>query len=318
MDVRHLRHVMAIHRAGSFAKAAEALGIAQSTLSKSVARLEDQLGLPLFERSGAGAVATPMGLVVAGRAQRIIGEAERLRRDVELAAAGEVGEICIGVGPALRPVFLPEFTLALTRRWPRLRTLIDVESRDRLVADFRQGRYDIIFTAYADELDAPDHVITEVLRDPVLAVAAPDHPLARLPVVSVNAFLDFPNAGSTATSMLTAVGAVLKEPPTAPQTTSFQCSDDATTIALARAGVATAFFPRNMIRAELAAGQLVPLALDWRLTLKIVAVTTRAASTSPLVAAIVSMACAVASGDARAVNAPSSRRAPQPRGRRSP
>lgn len=55
MDIRQMRHVMAIHHAGSFARAAEELGLAQSTLSKSIARLEDQLGVTLFERSGAGA-----------------------------------------------------------------------------------------------------------------------------------------------------------------------------------------------------------------------------------------------------------------------
>jgi len=127
MDIRQLRHMMSIHRMGSFARAAEQLGLAQSTLSKSIARLEDQLGLRLFERSGAGAVVTPMGAVVIAGAERIVEEAERLRRDVELAAAGDLGEIRIGLGPAFRPRFLPRFTEAIVRRWPRLKLMIDVE-----------------------------------------------------------------------------------------------------------------------------------------------------------------------------------------------
>lgn len=290
MDIRQLRHMMAIHRTGSFAKAAEQLGLAQSTLSKSIARLEDQLGLRLFERSGAGAVVTPMGAVVIAGAERIVEEAERLRRDVELAAAGDLGEIRIGMGPAFRPRFLPRFTEATVRRWPRLKLMIDVERRERLILDYRAGRYDVILLAHAAELEEPENVISDLMREPIVAVAAPDHPLAALSRISPDAFLAHPHAAASATSMLTAPGAVLGERPTRPDEPLIQCSDDQTVLALAKAGLATAFASRHLARPEIEAGRLVPLPLDWRLTLRLVAVTTRAAQSSPVVQGILGLA----------------------------
>lgn len=290
MDVRHLRHVLAIQRAGSFARAAEDLGLAQSTLSKSVARLEDELGLKLFERSGTGAAPTPMGLVVAARAERIIGEAERLQRDVELAAAGETGDIRIGLGPALRPVFLPRFAESVVRRWPRLNILVDVERRERLLSDFRAGRYDLILTARSDELEGPDNVSSEIMREPLIPVASPAHPLARLSSIGPDEFLAHPHAAASTISLLTGFGAVMEETPTLPVEPQIQCSDDATVISLARAGLATAFMTHHVAQPEIEAGRLVPLPLRWRLTIVLVAVTTRAAASSPLVQALITQA----------------------------
>ena len=135
MDVRHMRQVLAIHRHGSFVKAAEEVGVAQPTLSKSIARLEDELGLKLFDRSGVGAKVTPMGALLVQRAKSIIAEAERLSRDIELVAAGQIGEARIGIGPALRRTFLPRFVGTLAARHPALRLHLSVDSRDRLSAD---------------------------------------------------------------------------------------------------------------------------------------------------------------------------------------
>jgi DNA-binding transcriptional LysR family regulator len=72
MDVRHMRQVLAIHRHGSFVKAADEIGVAQPTLSKSISRLEDELGLRLFDRTGSGAKVTPMGALLVARAETII------------------------------------------------------------------------------------------------------------------------------------------------------------------------------------------------------------------------------------------------------
>lgn len=290
MDVRQLRHVQAIQRAGSFARAAEDLGLAQSTLSKSIARLEDQLGLRLFERSGSGAQPTPMGMVVAVRAERIIDEAERLQRDVELAATGGLGEIRIGLGPALRPNFLPLFAEAVVRRWPRLKIVMDVERRERLIADYRSGRFDMILTSRTPELEGPDNIATEVMRDPVFALAAPDHPLAAQASITPDEFLAYPHAAASAASMLVGQGAVLEDWPTRPVDPQILCSDDQTVIALARAGLATCFMPRHIARPEIQAGRLTPLALQWRMTIRLMATTTRAAANAPVVQELLQIA----------------------------
>ena len=74
LDIRDMRQILAITQYGSFAKAAEALGVAQPSLSKSIARLEDKLKVKLFDRSALGSALTPIGELIVERAARIVTE----------------------------------------------------------------------------------------------------------------------------------------------------------------------------------------------------------------------------------------------------
>jgi len=286
MDVRHMRQVLAIHRRGSFVKAAEDVGVAQPTLSKSISRLEDELGIKLFDRTGSGAKVTPMGALLVGRAETIIAEAERLARDIELAAAGQIGEARIGVGPAMR-AFLPSFAEALAIRWPSLRLNLNVDMRDRLLADLKAGALDMVIVASAPEL-GDDYVQTEIMREPVLAVAGPAHPLAGRDRITVEEFLRYPNAGAAEPSMLSAAGAQGGEG--FRQDSVVVCNDDTTLKLLASRGLVTLFANQHMVQPELDSGELVRLPLEWRMTISFVAVMTRATSLSPIFREIVELA----------------------------
>lgn len=285
MDVRHMRQVLAIYRHGSFAKAADAVGVAQPTLSKSIARLEDELGLKLFDRTGSGATVTPMGALLVGRAETIIAEAERLARDIELVAAGQIGDARIGVGPAMRP-FLPRFAEALTTRWPSLRLHLNVDMRDRLLPQLKAGALDVAIIARTPELD-DDYVQTEIVHEPVVAVASPDHPLAKLGHVTIEAFLRYPNAGAAEPSMLTAPGA---EGSDFQQDSLIVCNDDVTLKRLASSGLVTLLANQSLVQPELDTGELVLLPLAWRMNISFVAIMTRATSHSPIFREIVDLA----------------------------
>jgi len=293
MDVRHMRQVLAIHRHGSFVKAAEDVGVAQPTLSKSISRLEDELGIKLFDRTGSGAKVTPMGALMVSRAETIIAEAERLARDIELAAAGQIGEARIGLGPAMR-AFLPPFAEPLAIRWPSLRLHLNIDLRDRLLADLKAGALDMVITASAPELGG-DYVQAEIMREPVLAVAGPDHPLARLDRITVEAFRRYPNAGATGPSMLTAPGSHGAEDGLR-QDPIVLCNDDTTLKRLASRGLVTLLANQHMVQRELDTGELVRLPLEWRMTISFVAVMTRATSHSPIFREIVEIAQEVGRG----------------------
>ena len=77
VDIRNMRHLLAVREHGSFAKAAQVLQISQPSLSASISRLEDRLKVKLFERSAAGSFITPVGEFVAERASRVIAEVDR-------------------------------------------------------------------------------------------------------------------------------------------------------------------------------------------------------------------------------------------------
>ena len=289
-----MRQVLAIHRHGSFVKAAEEVGVAQPTLSKSIARLEDELGLRLFDRTGTGAKVTPMGALLVRRAQSIIAEAERLDRDIELIAAGQIGEARIGLGPALRRIFLPRFAEALATRHPALRLRLDVETRERLVADLKAGSVDMVICARAPDLAGPDYVQTVILREPFVAVASPDHPLAGRDGITAEEFTRYPSAGAAQPYILPA-GAVdggvsiLQEP-------RIVCNDDSTLRRLAARGLVTVFANRHLVQGALESGELVALRLAWDVSVTVVAVTTRAASHSPILREVAALAEEVGRG----------------------
>jgi LysR family hydrogen peroxide-inducible transcriptional activator len=166
MDVRQLRQVMAIGRNGSFSKAAKDLGIAQPTLSKGIARLEDELGVRLFDRSGWSAKMTPIGEFIARQAETILNEAHQLDRNVQLFARGELGDLKIGLGPALRTTFMPRLAAMVLTRHPHLRLTIRTASSIELRHAMHSGDLDMIILADTAIAQEQNLVIVEVMVEP--------------------------------------------------------------------------------------------------------------------------------------------------------
>lgn len=313
MDVRHMRQVLAIHRHGSFVRAAEELGIAQPTLSKSIARLEDQLGVKLFDRSGAGAQATPLGELILGRARRIVADAERLARDIELTARGDIGEARIGVGPAARSVILPELAARLARRYPELRLDISLDRRERLLADLHSGALDIVFTGRGPDMDGPDLLPTDLVEEAVVAVASPDHPLAQRAHITLEDFAAYPTAAGGLPSLLLkrnleqAKGLAAVAP-------HVVCNDDFLMKRLTVLGVTTMCANLHLLQAEIESGELVRLPLDLGVTMSIAAVMTRPSAHSPILRDIVQLAWMVC----RDLELPPPKEMAAPRAERAP
>ena len=82
-DLRKLRHVVGVARAGSFTSASNNLAITQSALTKSVADVESLLGSQLFRRLPRGVALTPVGEMFVPRAERILADAQELMSDLE-------------------------------------------------------------------------------------------------------------------------------------------------------------------------------------------------------------------------------------------
>lgn len=282
MDVRHMRQILAIHRHGSFMKAAADLGVAQPTLSKSIARLEDELGLKLFDRTGSGAKLTPMGALVAERADRIVVEAERLERDVALVGVGELGQARIGVGAGLREIFLPAFAVDIATRYRSLRLHLQVESRDLLLLRLERGDCDLVFAVDGPDMQRPDLVRSEIFRDHTAIVAAPQHPLAGRRHIPIETFVQFPSATVTASTGFALPELLGLDEAASRAASFFICNDYEASKRLALAGLATTMMPAHTVQRELKSGALVELDLDWRLDLTIVALMTRAASHAPI------------------------------------
>lgn len=289
-----MTQVVAIAQHGSFGKAAGELGISQPTLSKSIARLEDELGFKLFDRSGWRAQLTPLGVFVVDRAERLIAQSRRFEREIDLFALGEFGEVRIGLGPVLREEFMPQLAGEIIRRHPGLQPSLRSEGRIGLLQGLASGDYDLLFVADGADLAERSLLSFDVMRDPAIAVASPAHPLAGRGRISLSEFLQHPIAASArAASSPPAIFPLPHLSAPADFRPAVVANDIRTCIALAQQGFCTYVGSGHLLRAPIASGKLVRLDVDFAYEFHTVAAMSAASAHSPLLKRIVAYAQAI-------------------------
>lgn len=188
MTLTELRYAVALAQEQHFGRAAERCHVSQPTLSVGMKRLEDYLGVLLFERSKGAVYLTPIGESIIEQAQKVLAEANAV---LEMAHAGRnqlssplrVGAIYT-VGPYLLPHLIPQLhTVA-----PQMPLYIEENFTHVLRERLREGELDAIIIALP--FSEPD-VLTKLLYDEALCVLLPaDHPLAAEQRLSAEALED--------------------------------------------------------------------------------------------------------------------------------
>lgn len=293
MDVWNLEQVAALARYGSFARAAEQLRISQPTLSKSVARLEDELRVQLFDRTPSGAVLTPIGALIADRADRILARTRQLAREAELAAGGETGTLRLGISPGWRTYFPADLVLRIADAFPRFQVEVLQSSREDLIARIAAHEIDIAVVGGGPDLAQNNLVVDPILRGQVRALAAPGHPLAQRPTVSARELAEFPCI--TAFGLIAGARAadVTEESDAAGR--FYRTNDYHFLLPIALAGRATLVSSVPLVQDDVASGRLVILKLRRELAYTVVAASSPAARGSPIAQMIIDLARANAS-----------------------
>jgi LysR family hydrogen peroxide-inducible transcriptional activator len=174
MTLTELRYVVAVARERHFGRAAEACFVSQPTLSVAVRKLEDELGVQLFERGPGEVSVTPAGQRIIEQAQRVLEEAARIK---ELAVAGRdplAGPLRLGAIYTIGPYLLPKLIPILRKNAPSMQLLIQENFTHRLTEMLKSGEVDAILIALP--FDEPG-VVTHVLYDEPFFVAVPKgHP----------------------------------------------------------------------------------------------------------------------------------------------
>src|SRR6188768_4356207 len=120
MTLQQLEYIIAVERERHFAKAAEKCFVTQATLSMMIKKLEDELGVRIFDRSKQPVTITRDGEEIISRGKKILGETYMLREFVREMKSEVSGEIRIGIIPTLAPYLLPMFLKAFTSKFPQL------------------------------------------------------------------------------------------------------------------------------------------------------------------------------------------------------
>ena len=139
MELKSLRHFVALVEHQGFARAGEAIGLSQPALSRSIQTLEQRLGCDLINRGGKGVELTPQGQLVLEHARRLLAGSTALRNALRQFNDLEAGELLMGAGPFPAAGLLPRVLGQFNRRYPGVRVHMEVQHwvalRNQLLAE---------------------------------------------------------------------------------------------------------------------------------------------------------------------------------------
>lgn len=176
MELRQIRYFLAVADARHFTKAAQVLGISQSTLSAQVKELERDLGAALFDRTGRAVRLSAAGEAFLGPAARTIRDAEAARDAVRAVLAADIGHLRVGASHSFGTRLLPEVVAHFARRHPGVSLLVTNASGPAIRAGVASGRFDLGLTYAVTDTKGVD--IEPWLDDELVAVCPAGHRLA--------------------------------------------------------------------------------------------------------------------------------------------
>ena len=147
MTLNELRYIVAVAQERNFRRAAEKSFISQPALSLAIQKLEEELGLKIFERGKSNISVTPVGMEIVGQAQRTLEEAERIR---EIARQGKdhlAGTLRLGIIYSVGPYLLPDLVPALKKLAPDMPLEIEENITANLDTLLHNGKLDVIIIA---------------------------------------------------------------------------------------------------------------------------------------------------------------------------
>jgi LysR family hydrogen peroxide-inducible transcriptional activator len=182
MNIRDLRYLIAVAEHQHFGQAAKACGVSQPTLSVQVRKLEEQLGVALFERTSKTVVPTAVCEGMIGHARAAVAQADAMLDVARNQRDPLAGRFRLGIIPTLAPYLLPLVFAPLHEALPALEVEPWEDQTSALLDRLRAHELDAALLA--TDVDGPDLASRPLFAEPFLAALPPDHPLAGREVVT--------------------------------------------------------------------------------------------------------------------------------------
>ncbi|MFC5477003.1 hydrogen peroxide-inducible genes activator [Massilia sp. Mn16-1_5] len=177
MTLTELKYIVAVARAKHFGHAAESCFVAQPTLSVAIKKLEDELGVTLFERGGSEVSVTPVGAQIVAQAERVLEQTAAIKELAKQNKDPLAGPLRLGVIYTIGPYLLPPLVKNLIDNVPQMPLVLQENFTVKLLELLRQGELDAAIMA----LPLPDHgMLMQTLYDEPFVVATPrTHPWSK-------------------------------------------------------------------------------------------------------------------------------------------
>ncbi len=184
MTLTQLKYIIAVDRYRHFATAAEKSYVTQPTLSMQIHKLEEELGITIFDRSKSPVIPTEIGEKIIAEAKKIIKQSKHIE---DLAALNEDelrGTFRIGIIPTVAPYLLPLFLRNFRKKHPDVRLIFEEVVTDELLDLLNQDHLDI--GIIATPADRGNIFEEDLYYEPFLGYVSEDHPLAKKDRLSVD------------------------------------------------------------------------------------------------------------------------------------
>lgn len=184
ISITQLIYILAVARHQHFGNAAKSCSVTQPTLSMQIQKLEDNLGVIIFDRSKKPVMATQIGQKIIDQATIIINETQRITDIISQTQDNVCGDFHLGVIPTIAPYLLPYFLSRFAKSYPDVNLFVSEQQTD-----------DIIHLLEKDELDAgllatplAQQGIIEypIFYEPFILYTSPDHPLYKKSTIKEN------------------------------------------------------------------------------------------------------------------------------------
>ena len=183
ITLTQLEYIVAIDEFRHFATAAEKCFVTQPTVSMQIKKLEDELGVIIFDRSRQPVVPTDIGAKLIAQARIALAASERIKENIKEERQEVEGSLKIGIIPTLAPYLLPIFIGHYIRKYPGVKVEVEELVSEEIIRRLKHDLLDVglFVTPYSDEkiMEKP------VFYEEMLVYAHPDHELLRQPEISL-------------------------------------------------------------------------------------------------------------------------------------
>jgi LysR family hydrogen peroxide-inducible transcriptional activator len=174
MNLRDLKYIIAVAETHHFGRAAERCFVSQPTLSGQIKKLEEELGVAIFERTNRSVEITPIGEAILAQARQIVEHAEAIEQLAEAQQDPLAGPLRVGAIPTLSPYLMPLILKPLKEQHPQLKLILSEEMTDTLLRRLRDHEIDTALLA--TPVEEPDLEVIPLFDEPFWLAHPRNHP----------------------------------------------------------------------------------------------------------------------------------------------
>lgn len=244
MEIRHLKHFLAIAKSGSFTQGARDAHVSQPAISSSIAKLEEELDTKLLNRNKKNVTLTPEGEKLKKSAERVVSELNAIKADFSDESSPMVLRVWVA-STFTSDRFTPVLS-ELSKSIPNLSLKVIEASPDQIVDALRNGRCDMAFTIEYEGGHQIKGLSTKVISEEAYGIAAPDgHPFTRKTTIELKDIVDTPFIARTHCEYRNAVLMRLKAA-SINLNVKHQTDQDLRALSLVKAGLGVTIVPESL------------------------------------------------------------------------